>query len=307
MIKKCFLLVCVVLVLGLLTGSADRPKQVVEPATLKDHLIPEALRPAVELRESLTYAQRVAIAEVLGNYFSELQAVKGLIDLPEQTPSRRSKSSPTSEAQLMEKRATLQRVAKSLTGLSTVQAKIDNALKSILTQEQWAKHRAVAPPITGNAAVAFEQLANMSVTADWPSKLNYTNLSAINGAIGRYLQYWAYYYGYYDYITYGTGYSYYAYYYGYLASEYAQSALAAIAPAYFQLAQWDDDFFGWLYPAYNDFYNAEYYGYYGYLYAYWDYYDNGYATYAYWAYYYGINASDYLYDAYNYAYDAYSY
>jgi len=100
---------------------------------------------------------------------------------------------------------------------------------------------------------------------------------------GRYYAYYANAYAYYNYIYNGDTYAYYAYLYLGYAQSHALSAIQYLGAAYFDITQLSSDFNGNGSSGISSAYNAQYYAYYGYYYANLSHHVNGsvYAQYAY--------------------------
>jgi hypothetical protein len=307
--RRSFFWVAVFVVLGLFMSS----QAVLTWAGGRDLPVPVGVRTAVELKNSLTDAQKAAIAEVLGKYLAEFQAIQAALPSVGSFDSLKalgSKPALPSEAQLSEDKAKLQTMTKALVELEDVQAKVEQDLQKILTTEQWAKYQAAGPGKSkvgsAKALVSKMSAANPSsngYAADIVSSNGYCFAAGIYAAISDLYAWYGYLFAYYNYVynTYG---SYNGYYYASYMTDNAYEGLELIGAGFFYLQEWYDDVWDFIYDAYTYFDDAYYYAYYAGTYEYNNYSAYGY-SYAYYAYLYTYYAYYYLYYADAYAYYAY--
>lgn len=237
---------------------------------------PAAIRAATALRKSMTASQRTQLASAVGKYSVQYRRL-----LDSTKPSAPSKGrSPNSVEAVSAK-------------LSSLNAKLNGQVRSILSPRQFKLHLAATSP----AAAKVSQLSGSPQTLG-----SYCYYGAYYSALAKWYEYYGYYYSYYNYVTYSGNNAYYGYYYAYYAYVYGPSAVRYLGSAYFSYLAGISDWLGDGSTGTSYAYQGYYDSYYAYIYNYYSYTNDGHTTYAYNAYYYTYYAQYYAYYGYYYGY-----
>ncbi len=299
-------------------GPIGPPPQVEIDLTTVDVALP-----AVALKQSLTAEQQRALSAVLDRHKAKLDKIVRQATKPAEVPHRAvigaeqpsmdsaqieqpSMDSAQIEAQLQRAQADIKASQATIAQLEKVQAQIDLELATILTPEQLALHKEATSTALKPLAIADAQL--QSATAPWV-KTNATpmassstcSIGAQYASVARYWAYHAYVNAYYNYLYYdkdsnatnALNYLNYGQYYALYSVQY-------LGGAFFDLIKIGSNFNGNGSKGAAAAYNTQYYTYYGYIYAYNNYYYSGGSGYAYNAYVYGLRAYQNAYPSYVY-------
>lgn len=311
--------------------SAQEPKVTAEVASRPNLIaassLPDAIRDAQTLKNSLSDKQLKATRAILRRYSAEIAA------LSQQLPALSQAAKPASEQSLAElapstgrqptsadvpavdgfstdanatqalldsEKARFQLVQQVDTQSKAVLAKIETEITAQFTPDQLKLHQSAIRPAQAPALPNTDAAAQNDATVQYSS--SYCYAAAQFSAYGRYYSYVGYYYAYYDYIAGSrSGNAYNAYYYLYYGQAYANSGHLTTSAGFFNVNTLGGDPDNYVSAGYTNEYNAAVADYYGWNYALTDYnntrnayaksaYEYGYAGYynTYYSYAYGV-------------------